>query len=181
MFSLKARRGCYKNFRQKDAYEPRASGINPENDELNQTLAEIADRMAEFEKLWSEEKEQANKKAELEAFQAEEVRRKATERLGQTMDMLSQKENRKRRSSTEALEIVNESLKVKKQHLERDLELRRQELEERRRQADETRQFQQIQMQWMQQLQQQQTMEAQQQHNMQMMMSAMELIKNLNR
>eukprot|EP00794_Sanderia_malayensis_P019379 gene19379-21302_t len=104
------------NFRQKDAYEQRARGINPENDEINQALAEIADRMAEFEKLWSEEKEQANEKAKLEACQAEDVRRKTAERLGQTMDRLDKKENRKRRSSTEALEIVNESLKVKKQH-----------------------------------------------------------------
>eukprot|EP00794_Sanderia_malayensis_P012586 gene12586-13874_t len=99
------------NFRQKDAHKQRANRISAENEEINQALAEIADRMAEFEKLWSEEKEQASEKAELEASGAEEVRRKATERLGQTMDRLSQKENRKRRSSTEALEIVNESLK----------------------------------------------------------------------
>eukprot|EP00794_Sanderia_malayensis_P011412 gene11412-12604_t len=137
------------NFRQKDAYERRASGINPENDEINQALAEIADRMVEFEKLWSEEKEQA--KPSLKPLKVK--------KLGGRQQRDSVKQ------WTEALEIVNESLKVKKQHLERDLELRRQELEERRRQADETRQFQQMQMQWMQKLQQQKAMEAQQQHN----------------
>eukprot|EP00794_Sanderia_malayensis_P011695 gene11695-12913_t len=135
------------NFRQKDAHEQRANRINAENDEINQALAEIADRMAEFGRLWSQEKEQANEKAELEASQAEEVRRKATERLGQTMDRLSQKEKRERRCSTEALEIVNESLKVKKQHLERDLGLcMTQELAKRKRQVDETRQCQQMQI-----------------------------------
>ena len=177
------------NFKKNEAYERRASGIEGEAyDEINHGLMDITERIDENERLWAGQKEEVDKKTELEAKQAQEVRRKATERLGKTMERVGQNEPRKRRASTEAFAIINESLKAKKQQVDRDLEIksreveiRAQELEEARNQAAEARNFQQMQIQWMQQLQQQQQqlMQNQQQQNMHMMECMMEMMKHV--
>ena len=139
-------------------------GIEGEEfDEISRGLTDIRERIEEIEKTWAEEKENMNKKADMEAKQAQEVRKLATERLGKTMERVGGNEPRKRKSPMEALSKINENLQAKRVQVDRELELRAreveirtQELEIARNQAAESRNFQQMQMQFMQQMQQQQ-------------------------
>ena len=73
----------YLNIRKFSAF----LGIEGEEfDEISRGLTDIRERIEEIEKTWAEEKENINKKADMEAKQAQEVRKLATERLGKTME-----------------------------------------------------------------------------------------------
>ncbi len=70
------------------------TGIEGEEyDELNCGLTDIKEHIDEIEKLWASEKENLDKRTELEAKQAQEVRKKA--RLGQTIERVGKNEPRK--------------------------------------------------------------------------------------
>lgn len=105
--------------KKKNKEEERASGICPEQSELDILLEEIADRMETSMEIVEEENERKIKKLEKEKEQAEDIRLKAMESLGETkkrvgsqgseQDGLGQQRSKKSRSNgSELVVFLNE-------------------------------------------------------------------------
>ena len=82
-----------KDFLKKESEEKKQSGVDVKYGELDQSLQDIKERMAEFDEL-REGEEQKQKK---EKAAAEEMRRQATEKLSET---------KKRKASLEDPDVV---------------------------------------------------------------------------
>ena len=115
-----------KNFRKKKASEERASGICPdEPDELDQALEEIVQLMNE--ELW--EAGERRKELEREKTTAASVRKRAMERLAETRAGEGvDREGRKRRCGTEAIEYLKERREHDDQLKEEEMEFRNREI-----------------------------------------------------
>ncbi|CAH3157413.1 unnamed protein product [Pocillopora meandrina] len=95
-------------YKEKEREETRASGISPEQDELDVLLEEITER----EKAAEENREDVNRKKENDKVTAEEMRKQAMERMSQTKKRKNQEDNggdmkdrRKRRSGNDAVDF----------------------------------------------------------------------------
>lgn len=130
-----------KEHRMKEAEEARASGVQKEYSENYQAMTDIAERIAEFEVDRAKE----DKKLEKDKQHAEDMRKKATEKLGET---------RKRKSSERSVEsdeedpqkakkpkpggrsgivdVLRESIDAKKELRTKEMELREAELKQQR-------------------------------------------------
>ena len=163
-----------KDFLKKESEEKKQSGVDVEYGELDQSLQDIKERMAEFEEL-REGEEQKQKK---EKAAAEEMRRQATEKLSETKkrkasledpDVDDRSPSGNRKKSTSMVDVVKETIELKKWQQERDERIKKRELDLR---ASEMQQQQMFQQSLLQQFQQQQ-----QALNMSMMSALTELLK----
>ena len=174
---------CYKTtnidaFKKKEADEKRASGVQVEFTEKDQALLDIMERLEECE----EENEQEKQKELKEKDTAEEMRKRAVERLGETKKRLgvTDKENGgtpdgKRKRSGKIVEVLKESIKATKEK-EAETELRERDMNLREQHLAMQQQFQQG------LLEQQQQFQLQQQAMTMAFVNAMtELVKSINK
>ena len=115
-----------KNFKKKRASEERANGICPdEPDELDQALEEIVQLMNEEQ--W--DNGERRKEIEKEKETAASVRKRAMERLAETRAREGvEREGRKRRVGTEAVEYLKERREHDDKLKEEEIELRNREI-----------------------------------------------------
>ena len=115
-----------KNFKKKRATEERESGICPdEPDELDQALEEIVQLMNEEQ--W--DNGERRKEIEKEKETAASVRKRAMERLAETRAREGvEREGRKRRCGTEAVEYLKERREHDDTLKEEEIELRNREI-----------------------------------------------------
>ena len=123
-----------KKYRKKMSAQLKASGISPEEQELDKLLEELT----ELEDLSEQEKEESEekvKKAEEEQEKAKDVRKKAMEKLAETKKrkQKADDENTKKKSR----KTPSETIQYLRDKSESELELRRQELELKTKQLDE--------------------------------------------
>ncbi|XP_044166330.1 uncharacterized protein LOC122950339 [Acropora millepora] len=117
-------------YKENEREETRASGISPEQDELDVLLEEITER----EKAAEENREDVNRKKENDKVTAEEMRKQAMERMSQTNQKDNggdMKDRRKRRSGNDAVDFLKEKC-------QREMALREKEIEKK----DKANQFQ---------------------------------------
>ena len=126
-----------KNFKESEREEARASGIDgADYDEIYRGLTDIDIHINEVKALQEEKDERQQVKENLDRSNAEEMRRRATERLAETRRRNEGEEvgetPKRKRNSNSALSLVEEGLKLRRQREERDEQWRKEELEERR-------------------------------------------------
>ena len=147
----------YQNFKKREREESTASGVDVEYDEIYQALTDINDQIVEWE-------EQEQGKKESEKATAEEMRKRATEKLSETKrrngtddeDNSDGTTPKKRKSHTSVTELLEQSIERKAtEHAEQQLNKKR-ELELRAEELRQQQQFQAILLQRQQQFQQQQ-------------------------
>ena len=123
-----------KDFLKKESEEKKQSGVDVEYGELDQSLQDIKERMAEFEEL----REGAEQKQKKEKAAAEEMRRQATEKLSETKKRKASLEDPdvddksppgKRKKSTSVVDVVKETIELKKWQQERDERIKKRELD----------------------------------------------------
>lgn len=121
------------DFKRKEAMEQQTSGDDVEYTERDRAMMDILERINECEMAWENKKEKEN----LEKATAEEMRKKATERFGETRRRHSEEnqENeelvtpeRKRRRNSDIIEVLKGSLEIKKKEQEQAGQLREREL-----------------------------------------------------
>lgn len=166
------------SFKQKEAAEKRASGVEVEFTERDKALLDICERMSEFEE--AVEQERAKEKRDRET--ADEMRKRATERLGETNKRRMSDEGDdggqttpegKRKKNNAIVEVLKESINIKKRDQEIEQGLKEREMMLRENQLLTQQQFQQ------QLLEQQQQFQMQQQSMTMAMVTALsELVKS---
>ena len=169
----------YKDFKEREKEERLASGVEVEYDEDYQALTEINDRIAEWVEI-RQEKEKTEKAV------AEEMRRRATEKLSVTSkrrknsdDSEEEQEvspNKRKRSQTSLVDVMRESVAMKKEEQEEQRALRKRELDIKAAEIEQQQQFQGMLLQ-----QQQQGFQQQQAMNMAMLNALNELMKNIQK
>ena len=154
-------------YKDKENEEIRASGISPEQDELDVLLEEITER----EKDAKESKENVDEKEAKDKATADEMRKKAMERMGQTKKRKSQeedeggiKERRKRRTGSDAVEFLKEKCEKEMALREMEIEINKKEQQEKAGQFEVMFNQQQTMLQAMQQQQSQQQQQRQSLH-----------------
>ena len=153
-----------KDFKRKEAMENRASGVEVDYTDRDKAMVDILERMSELELAVETQKE----KEKADRASAEEMRKRATERLGETRrrhseeldsddgDMVLVTPERKRRRSSEMLDVLKGSLEVKTMEQEQAQQLRQQEISLLKSQMLHQQQFQRSVLEQQQQFQQQQ-------------------------
>ena len=144
----------YQDFKKREKEESRASGVDVEYDEIYQALTNIHDQIVDWQ-------EQQQGKEESEKATAEEMRKRATEKLSETKRRTStdDEENadgtcatpKKRKSHTSVTELLERSIERKASEQAEQQVNKKRELELR---AEELRQQQQFQTMLLQQQQQ---------------------------
>ena len=175
----------YQDFKKREKEESRASGVDVEYDEIYQALTNINDQIVDWQ-------EQQQVKEESEKATAEEMRKRATEKLSETKRRTStdDEENsdgtcatpKKRKSHTSVTELLERSIERKaSEQAEQQLNQKR-ELELRAEELRQQQQFQAMLLQQQQQFQQQQQHFQQQQQgmNMAMLNTLAEIVKKFN-
>ena len=166
-----------KDFLKKESDEKKQSGVDIEYGELDQSLQDIKERMAKVEELRDGE-EQKQKK---EKVAAEEMRRQVTEKLSETKKRKASLEGPdvddnsppgKRKKSTRMVDVVKETIELKKWQQERDERIKKRELDLRASEMQQQQMFQQSLLQ-----QQHQFKQQQQALNMSMMSALTKLLK----
>lgn len=173
----------YKNLEKEEA---RGSGITgAEFDEVYQGMVDILVRMDEAKMNWENENNLAIEKQNLERAKGDDVRKMATESLSETRKRKEEEgevkpQPKRRRKTTEAFNLCQEGLKMKKENFERELKLREAELEERRVAQQSQIQLAQNQQEFFanMQLQQHQFMAQMQQQNLQMLSVMKDLVNS---
>ena len=141
-----------------------------------QGMMDIFERMDEAKQIWEYKNEAEKETQATENSKAEDMRKKATESLSETRKRKEEEgeegvKPRRQRKTTEAFSLCQERLKIKKENLEREMQLREAELEERRLSRQSQTALFQSQQDFFanMQLQQQQFMAQIQQQNLQML------------
>ena len=176
-------------FKKLENDELRASGIQGvEYDEISRGLVDIKERMEEAKLIWSEESEKRRDKDKKDKQKAEDMRKKATESLGETRrreetEGQPQEAPNRKRKSTEALALMREGLKWRREQEERETRIREEELEERRlaRESQQMAMKEQQEFLMNMQLQQQQYMAQMQQQNIQILQTITSLVNSINK
>ena len=165
-------------FKKKEAVEKRASGVDVEYTEKDRALLDILERMEECE----QESELEKQKELREKETAEEMRKRAVERFGETRKrMNSEKEDGgmpdgKRKRGGEMIEVLKESIKATKEREEAERQIRERDMDLKEQQLAMQQQFQQN------LLEQQQQFQLQQQAMTMAIVNAMtELVKNIKK
>lgn len=175
----------YQDFKKREKEESRASGVDVEYDEIYQALTNIHDQILDWQ-------EQQQGKEESEKATAEEMRKRATEKLSETKRRTSTEDEensdgtcatpKKRKSHTSVTELLERSIERKaSEQAEQQLNKKR-ELELRAEELRQQQQFQAMLLQQQQQFQQQQQHFQQQQQgmNMAMLNTLAEIVKKFN-
>ena len=168
-----------RKFKSKEANEKRASGITTEYDEIDQSLSDIKERMEDAEQSMHCIKE----KEQIERVAAEEMRKRATERLKETKRRAANKETdegegsqNKRAKRNDMVNLMKEMLDRKKTDEDKERQTREKEIQTQQQMLLQQEQFQQQLLQNNHQLQQQQ-----QAVNMAMLNAIGELVKSLKK
>ena len=148
-----------REFKSKEANEKRASGITTKYDEIDQALLDIKERMEDAEQTMNCIKE----KEQREHVAAEEMRKRATERLKETKRRAENKETddgqgsqNKRAKRNDMVNLMKETLDRKKTDQDKERQTREKEIQTQQQMLLQQEQFQQQLLQNNQQLQQQQ-------------------------
>ena len=88
-----------KSYKKQKWEEHRQSGINPEETEVDLTLADIIERFEEAQKKHQDTSEKQKKKIEQDAVKGEDMWRKSLEIFGETMKRKSIENNEKQHTS----------------------------------------------------------------------------------
>ena len=177
-----------KNHKTKVAHEERASGICPEESEVDQAMEEIIQLFEEHDRENEKLSEEKKKKAEEDVTKAEEMRRQSLETFKETQRRKeSEKPPKKKRASgsdtmsylKEISEVESnrraEELELRRKEMEKQSELQREELKMRKQELDDKRnQNEAIHQQMMMQQQQLQLLMQQQQQQSTVMMALLE-------
>lgn len=119
-----------KNHKTKVAHEKRASGICPEESEVDQAMEEIIQLSEEHD--WKNEKlsDEKKKKAE-DVTKAEEMRRQSLETFKETQKRKESEKppKKKRASGSDTMSYLKEISGVESKRREEELELRRKKME----------------------------------------------------
>lgn len=121
--------GLQSKYLEKIKNEERATGISPEQTELDQLIEEITEKERQAEA--TRETEDQTKKGEREREVAMDIRKKAMETFGETKKRLNEdeesgkSEKRKRRSGSDAVEYLREKSEKEMSLREEELELKR--------------------------------------------------------
>ena len=179
-----------KEFKAKEAKEAQGSGLDVEYTEYDKMLTDIIERMKECEEAM--EKVKGKEKKDRES--AEEMRKRATERLGETRrrhamanavlddeqdldeGVLVTPEKRRRRSNGDVMKILEQSLAAKRNEHEESARLREREIALMESQVLNQQQFQRSVLEQQQQFQQQQ-----QSVTFAMVTALSELVKNIRK
>ena len=109
-------------FKKKEADEKRASGVDVQFTENDQALLDNMERMEECDEDSEQTEKEKQKELKEKETAAEEMRKRAVERLGETRKKarVSDKENEetpdgKRKRSRETVEVLKESIKATKE------------------------------------------------------------------
>ncbi|XP_028403956.1 uncharacterized protein LOC114526549 [Dendronephthya gigantea] len=152
--------------------EAHASGIEVENTERDKTMVDIMERISECELAMDNQKEKENKEKET----AEEMRKQATERIGETRrDTVEKMKRRKRRRNSDVMEALKGSLEMRKQEQQQAKELCEKELNLMETRLHQQQDFTQA------MLEQQQLFQQQQAVTMSILNTLAEITKNLKR
>lgn len=116
------------SFKKQETKEGKASGIDAEFDEKTQLLTDIHSRMTDFENGFVEEIEFKQQKKDKEKANAEEMRRKACEKLGETSKRNELDTPSRKRKATEFVEYLKHKEEGNRQNTEKQLKLREEEL-----------------------------------------------------
>ena len=116
------------SFKKQESTEARATGIDAEFDEKTQLLTDIHNRMKDFELGFVQEIEKKQEQQEKEKATAEEMRRKASEKLGKTSQRKELVTPSKKRKSTEFVEYLKQKEEGNRLNTERQLNIREEEL-----------------------------------------------------
>jgi hypothetical protein len=116
------------SFKKQESTEARATGIDAEFDEKTQLLTDIHNRMKDFELGFVQEIEKKQEQQEKEKATAEEMRRKASEKLGETSQRKELVTPSKKRKSTEFVEYLKQKEEGNRLNTERQLNIREEEL-----------------------------------------------------
>ena len=138
-----------KEFKCKEATESRASGVDVEFTQRDKAMTDILERMSECEMTMDSQKQKEKQERET----AEEMRRRATERFSETRKRQSGEggsknddqvtpEKKQRRGSSEVLDVLKESLQLKKNEQENAQSLKEREMEMMERQFTQQKEFQ---------------------------------------
>jgi hypothetical protein len=118
-------------FKKQETQEARATGIDTEFDEKTQLLTDIHSRMVEYENGFLQESKLKKDKVEKEKATAEEMRKKACEKLGETKKRQEQEDTSgpgRKRKSTEFLEYLKYKQDTNKENTEKQLKICEQEI-----------------------------------------------------
>ncbi len=151
------------SFKKKEAVERRASGVDVEYSEKDQALLDILERMAECDEINEQERQRQTQRQNQDLETAEEMRKRAVERLGETKKRVHNEDGAggqtpegKRKKSGQLVEILKESVKVTKDREDADREYKEREMRLREQQLNMQQQYQQSLLEQQQQFQVQQ-------------------------
>lgn len=174
-------------YQQKNRADEQSSGTCDEMTELDVLLEEIGEKEQVAEENMA--KNNNNKKLDADRAKAEETRRVAMERVGETKKRKNDEEDgeknqkRTRRSGADTVEYLREKSKIEKDLREKELEIKKAEVQEQVKRGEDARQQMQDMLTAMQQQQLQnqnvQTMLMQQQQ--QQNLAILALIENLSK
>lgn len=105
--------------------EERASGIDCEETELDQALAEIIEKEEDAEKERNEKQDTVTKNIEKDKATAEYIRHKAMETMGKSDDCEYSKPGKKRKSMSDAVDYLREKFEAEKKVRMEELEVRK--------------------------------------------------------
>ena len=128
-FHIKAR------FERQTRDDNKATGISPEVTLLDQALQDISDRIQEAEANLEHENKTSKERSNLEKLEAEEIRNRAVENLGETMQRKRENSEggnsagskRHRSTGTDTLQYLREKGERDQELRVRELDLRQQE------------------------------------------------------
>ena len=159
-------------YAQKSRMEEKASGIEVEQTELDSLLEEILEREKEAKKDLESKDRDKNSKVEKEKATAEEVRKRALERMAKPKvedQENKQKKPKVRRSTAEAIDYLRERSDNEADYRKQELEVRRREMEVQSEKQDQAHKQQQA---MFTALMAQMQMQQQSQQNMQALLAA---------
>lgn len=115
-------------YKEKMRYEEGASGIDCEETELDQALAEITEKEEEADRERNEKNDTQTKKNEKDKAAGEDVRLKAMETMRRKSDDFEDdKPSKRRRSTSDAVEYLKEKFENEKDLRKEELEIKKNE------------------------------------------------------
>lgn len=129
-----------KKYKKKIAAEEKASGISPNETELDIAMGDILERFSEADAEHEKANNEKKKKVEEDSGKAEEMRKRSLETFGETMQRNENTTPKKKKRSTgsEVLEYLKEKGIRDEKLRETELELKKNESENREKQQNRT-------------------------------------------
>lgn len=123
-------------FKRKLREEVSASGISPDESELDEALNTIIELMDEAEQQFDKDSHEKQKKMEKDRKQAEEIRFQAMETFGESKKRVSEgsepKQRKKRATGGETLQYLQQKSENEFELRKAELEIKKKEMEDRR-------------------------------------------------